>query len=84
MTSYCSDEKEPRTPRTWEAAVGPIRVWVLRHILYASDEWVIGASALVITHAAKSKDLEGAKAEAVAELRRIVAQIVEALPEEQA
>lgn len=83
-TSYSRDEKEPRTPRTWATSVGPIRVWVSRHIHYAPDEWTIGASALVVTRAAKSKDLEEAKAEAVTALRRIVAQIVKALPEGEA
>jgi hypothetical protein len=65
VTSHSQGTKD-RTPRTWEAKIGCVRLTVTRHIHYAPDEWIARSHPSIIDmELLQSKDIEEAKDEAV-------------------
>lgn len=65
VTSHSQGIKE-RTPRTWEAKIGCVRLTVTRHVHYALDEWIARSHPNIIDmELLQSKDIDEAKDEAV-------------------
>lgn len=72
VTSFSQGDTD-RTPRSWTANAGRIRIDVHRHIHYPPDVWLLSCDALRIdNNELPSRDIEDAKCEAVAVVRGLL------------
>jgi hypothetical protein len=63
ITSY-SQRDTDRTPKTWEASFGKLRVCVTRHIDYPPDVWLLRCHGLGIERRLASPKIEEAACQA--------------------
>jgi hypothetical protein len=66
ITSHPHGAKD-RTPKSWEAEIGCVRLRVTRHIHYGADQWIATSVPYILDmELLQSKDIDEAKAEAIA------------------
>lgn len=79
ISSYSRGDRD-RTPHSWECKVAGIRLVVTRHIHHDPSDWLVRCGILP-ERVLKSKDIDDAKAEALAMLRSAAQQIVDGAAE---
>ena len=67
-TSYSRNETN-RTPKTWVAKVGSLRLYVTRHIDHGENDWLCSCDPFFDIRMLESKEIDEAKAEAVVLLK---------------
>lgn len=80
-TTYSQGEKD-RTPRTYEARAGVIRIVVTRHIHFDASAWVLSAHPFFDLHELASSEVEDAKREAMKLVRGALSNAMNQLDED--
>lgn len=79
VTSYSRSDLD-RTPRSWEAKIGPVRLTVHRWMHGKADEWFASASpGLFELRPLKSRGVDESKAEAVEMLHQWCLSVLRAM-----
>lgn len=78
ISTYSRSDTD-RTPRTWQCHAGGLNIAVTRHIHYPGD-WLLQCVPWFDNYVLKSKDIDAAKAEALALVRRQVEIVLNDLP----